>query len=77
MIRLTGWVTMLVIRLLTSGAAAVIGARRNLSGVCRRWYPFILELHRFLIADDCESTAPGLLVLFPRGVGWFMVCATI
>ena len=26
---------------------AVIDARRNLSGVCGRWYPIILDLHRF------------------------------
>ena len=26
---------------------AVTGARRNLSGVCRRWYPVVLELQRF------------------------------
>ena len=29
---------------------AVIDARRNLSGVCGRWYPVILDLHRFYIA---------------------------
>ena len=29
---------------------AVIDARRNLSGVCGRWYPFVLDLHRFFIA---------------------------
>ena len=29
---------------------AVIDARRNLSGVCGRWYPFLLDLHRFFIA---------------------------
>ena len=29
---------------------AVIDARRNLSGVCGHWYPFILDLHRFFIA---------------------------
>ena len=29
---------------------AVIDARRNLSGVCSRWYPVILDLHRFFIA---------------------------
>ena len=27
----------------------VIDARRNLSGVCGRWYPVILDLHRFFI----------------------------
>ena len=25
-------------------------ARRNFAGVCGRWYPAILELHRFFIA---------------------------
>ena len=56
---------------------AVIDARRNLSGVCGRWYPFVLELHCFFIAvsrvvvdhDDDVGTAQilsfGLLVLFP------------
>ena len=29
---------------------AVIDARRNLSGVCGRWYLVILDLHRFFIA---------------------------
>ena len=29
---------------------SVIDARRNLSGVCGRWYPVILDLHRFFIA---------------------------
>ena len=29
---------------------AVIDAPRNLSGVCGRWYPVILDLHRFFIA---------------------------
>ena len=28
----------------------VIDASRNLSGVCCRWYPVVLDLHRFLIA---------------------------
>ena len=28
---------------------AVIDARRNQSGVCGRWYPVILDLHRFLL----------------------------
>ena len=43
---------------------AVVDARRNLSGVCRRWYS-ILDVHRFFIAisravvnnDDREGTA--------------------
>ena len=62
----------------------VIDARRNLSGVCCRWYPVILDLHRFFIAisrivvnhDGRDGTALilwyGLLVLSLRGVGWFM-----
>ena len=29
---------------------AVIDARRNLSGVCGRWYLVILDLHWFFIA---------------------------
>ena len=29
---------------------AVIGARRNLCGVCGRWYPVLLDLHRFFVA---------------------------
>ena len=29
-----------------------IDARRNLSGVCGRWYPVILDLHRFFIASS-------------------------
>ena len=44
---------------------AVLDARRNLSGVCRRRYPVILDLHRFFIAisravvdhDGREGTA--------------------
>ena len=49
---------------------AVIDARRNLSGVCVRWYPVILDLHRFFIAisravvnhDGRDGTAPDPLV---------------
>ena len=49
---------------------AVIDARRNLSGVCNRWYPVILDLHRFFIAvsravvnfDGGPGTAPDPLV---------------
>ena len=52
---------------------AVIDARRNLSGVCGRWYPVILDLHRFFIAisravvnhDGREGTAPDPLVWSP------------
>ena len=46
---------------------AVIDARRNLSGVCGRWYPVLLDLHGFFIAivvnhDDLGGTAPDPLV---------------
>ena len=49
---------------------AVIDARRNLSVVSGRWYPVILDLHRFLIAisravvnhDGRDGTAPDPLV---------------
>ena len=45
-------------------------ARRNLSGVCRRWYPVVLVLHRFFIAisravvncEDSSGLAPHPLV---------------
>ena len=45
---------------------AVIDARRYLSGVCARWYPVILDLHRFFTAvsravvnhDGSTGTAP-------------------
>ena len=49
---------------------SVIDARRNLCGVCNRWYPVILDLHRFFIAvsravvnyDGGPGTAPDPLV---------------
>ena len=49
---------------------AVIDARRNLSAVCNRWYPVLLDLHRFFIAvsravvnhDDRDGSAPDPLV---------------
>ena len=48
----------------------VLDGRRNLSGVCRRWYPVILDLHRFFIAisravvdhDGADGTALDPLV---------------
>ena len=51
---------------------AVIDARRNLSGVCGRWYPVILDLHRFFISravvnhDGIDGIAPDPLV-WPAG----------
>ena len=49
---------------------AVIDARRNLSGVCSRWYPVVHDLHRFFIAisravvnhDGFAGTAPDPMV---------------
>ena len=49
---------------------AVIDARRTLSGVCGRWCPVILDLHRFFIAisrtvvnhDGNDGTPPDPLV---------------
>ena len=49
---------------------AVIDARRNFSGVCGRWYPVLLDLHRFFIAisravvyhDGFGGTAPDPIV---------------
>ena len=48
----------------------VIDARRNLVGVCNRWYPVVCHLHRFFVAiaravvnhDDGGGTAPNPLV---------------
>ena len=48
----------------------VIDARRNLVGVCNRWYPVVCHLHRFFVAiardvvnhDDGGGTAPHPLV---------------
>ena len=42
---------------------AVTDARRNLSGVCGRWYPVLLDLHRFFIAiSRAVVNHDGLLV---------------
>ena len=54
----------------------VADARRNLSGVCRRWYPVVLILHRFFIAvsralvdcDDSSGLAPHPLVWSAGGL---------
>ena len=51
-------------------APHTIYARRNLSGVCERWYPVVRDLHRFLIAvsravvndDGAAGIAPHPLV---------------
>ena len=71
---MTGLVVTLLMRLLTLVVGglvpAVIDARRKLSGVCGRWYPVILDFHRFFIAisravvnhDGGDGTAPDPLV---------------
>ena len=54
----------------------VADAWRNLSGVCRRWYPLVLVLHRFFIAisravvncADSSGLAPYSLVWSARGL---------
>ena len=46
----------------------VIDARRNLSGVCSRWRPLVLVLHRFFIAIFLILLS-GLVVVLPRGGG--------
>ena len=54
----------------------IADARRNLSGVCRRWYPVVLVLHRFFIAvsravvncDDSPGLAPHPLVWSAGGL---------
>ena len=68
---------------------AVIDARRNLSGVCGRWYLVVLDLHRFsllflvlwlimmVLAVLLFTLLFGLLVLLVRGVVWFMRLVTV
>ena len=68
---------------------AFIVAGRNLSAVCGRWYPVVMDLHRFFIAisrtvvnhDGTDGTAPGPLVWSVGALsaiwdsGWFNVPA--
>ena len=44
---------------------AVVDARRNLSGVCGRWYLVVLDLHRFFIAiaRACVNKMVGVVLL--------------
>ena len=68
---------------------AVIDARRNLSGVCGRRYPVILDLHRFFIAISKavvyhyghEGTAPDPIAwsagALPKRRRLFMLCETL
>ena len=68
---------------------AVIDARRNLFGVCSRWYPvsltfivfsllfLVLWLIMMILVGRLLTLLFGLLVLFERGVGWFMRFVTV
>ena len=50
---------------------AVIDARRNLSGVCGHWYPFIFDLHRFFIAiSRIVVNQDGLGGIAPNNLVW-------
>ena len=72
----------LLMRLLIFGRRrvgnAIIDARRNLSGFCGRWYPVLLDLHRFFIAisgavanhDGRDGTAPDPLVWSAGALLW-------
>ena len=53
----------------------VIDARRNLSGVCGRWYPVILDHHRFFIAISraVVNHDGRMVLLLTRGVVCFML----
>ena len=67
----------------------VIDARRNLVGVCNRWYPVVRHLHRFLllllglllimmlVVVLRRTLLFGLLVLYPRCPGFFMLFVTL
>ena len=64
---------------------AVVDAGRHFSGVCSRWYPVLLDLHRFLlpflgmwlitmgVMARLLILWFGLLVPFPKGIGWYML----
>ena len=43
---------------------ALIDARRNFAGVCGRWYPVVLELHRFFYRYFASSG-------YSRGWWWY------
>ena len=68
----------------------VIDARRNLVGVCSRWYPVVRHLHRFFLLLLLglllimmmtvvlrRTLLFGLLDLYPRGPGFFMLFVTL
>ena len=40
----------------------VIAARRALLRARRHWYPIMLELHKFMVADGCGGTARDAMV---------------
>ena len=49
---------------------AVLDARRNLSGVCGRWYPVTLDLHRFLLLF-LEPLLIMMSLVVPLLILWF------
>ena len=67
----------------------VIDARRNLVGVCNRWYPVVRHLHRFLLLLQGlllilvmavvlrQTLLFGVLVLYPRGPRLLMLFVTL
>ena len=61
----------------------VIDARRCLVGVCNRWYPVVRHLHRFLLLIMMmavvlrQTLLFGLLDLYLRGPGFFMLFVTL
>ena len=87
-VSLIGWVTALLMRLLilVGGGSVLLLPMLVVTSleVCGRWYPVILDLHRFFIAisravvnHDGNKVLLlilwfGLLVLCQKGDGWFM-----
>ena len=66
----------------------VIDARRNLVGICNRWYPVVRHLHRFFFAIAGllilvmavvlrQTLLFGVLVLYPRGPRLLMLFVTL
>ena len=67
----------------------IIDARRNLVGVCNRWYPVVRHLHRFLLLllglllilmmamVRHLTLLCGVLVLCPRGPGLLILFVTL
>ena len=73
---------MIILELMKLLTLVVVGsdvadARRNLSGVCRLWYPTVLLLHRFFIAIsravvNCDDSSSLGLIFLSGLVGAFL-----